>query len=345
MNARNHWVMAAAARSVENKARALTSESPETPEAPESAPVARVAPISVPSKRPFPVVRVVKDDAELAWEPEAMPLFSCADVSNLENGTTDGPSLAPLVRAGEAFAIVRPGWERWPLGIASDHYKVTSHVRGNAAILSACTDTIEPNGRVMAGHGYHVAYGYFVRHLQAASVDGARLMSKLIVAHDHTGMGALRAAMVLYLGGDERGRGADAIGAIVRSRGLHVASQPQIWQGNVDAMIERAILAQDAVIDLLRAASVRELAKEDREFFKRRGIVVRDSAVTALDAIKAYHRGYTRNTSWGVWERRLSDDAIRAVVVLLGASTYGAAIDAAMGTDRVLSCTQYKHAR
>ena len=63
-------------------------------------PHAKILPL-VPNKRPRPYMRSV-DPTDIAWEPKPLPLY-----------TTVG---GETVRAGEAFAIVREGLERWPLG-------------------------------------------------------------------------------------------------------------------------------------------------------------------------------------------------------------------------------------
>lgn len=266
----------------------------------------------VPSRRPRPIIRRA-EPADLAWDPVAIEQFTVVDGEN--------------VRSGESYAIVRPGLERWPLGHVSDHYRVTPHRATAAAIASFCAESVTPAGAIIVGHGYHVAHSYEVRHMQAAEVAGVPLVCRLVVASSHTGGEAVRASMVVYVG-------RDAVGSIVRSRALHVASQPERWQADVDGMIEKAILVQDALADLLRAAAARELTDADRSFFKARKMVVKKSARTAFDAVRSWTRGNTRQMTYGVWERRLDDEAVRALVVLLGRDVHGVAIDDAMGWAR-----------
>jgi hypothetical protein len=212
--------------------------------------------------------------------------------------------------------------ERWPLGIASDHYKPTSHADVDARLLAECGASIEPNGIVMSGHGYHVAYGYVIRHLGASKVGEHEVTTKLVIAHDHTGSGAMRASMCLYLDGR-------AIGAIVTTSAMHVAAQPGIWQSNIDAMIESAVIAQDAILDVLKAAAERKLTEEDLAFLTKRGLTLPKDVTTALGALVAHHAGRTAKMTWGVWERRMGDAGIRAVLALLDASV-------SQGLDEVL---------
>ena len=273
--------------------------------------VAQVVAPMMPSKRPRPIIRGVRVGSNaLDWEPEAKPLYTIID------GQT--------VRAGESFAVTRPGWERWPLGIASDHYKVTSHNTTKRTILEGSSDLVTLRGALQAGHGYHVAHQYEVRHMQASSVEGVPLMCKLIVAHDHTGKGALRAAMVVYLGNE-------AMGAVVRARALHVAFQPSLWAGEIEAMIEKSILVQDSLIDLLTAASKHKLTDDDRTLISRRKMVIKDveQAPTLLDAMRRWHQGPTVSSkmTWGVWERRLDDEAIITMALILGRIQYGRPLD------------------
>lgn len=273
--------------------------------------------IAIPAKRPRPVVRRVKSEADLAWSPEALPLYSVVGGEN--------------VRAGESFACVRPGWERWPLGIVSDHYKPIDHNATRRSILEGAGDRVALCAALQAGHGYHVAHSYDVRHMQADSIDGAPVKSRLVVAHDHTGAGALRAAMVVYVG-------PDPIGAVVRARAMHVASQPTIWSGEIDGMIEKAILVQDVLLDLLRAAKERKLEDADREWIAKRGIVSRKGkkAETLFEAMQCWFAGNVdaKKMTWGVWERRLDDAAIAVMCEFLGRARFGTPIDQILGGRR-----------
>lgn len=268
-----------------------------------------VAKLNASAKRPRPILRRASEE-DLAWDPVALEQHVVVDGQN--------------VRSGESYAICRPGHERWPLGHVSDHYRPVSHRLTAEAIKTFCAGSVAFAGALIFGHGYHVAHSYDVRHMQAGSVAGAPVIARLVVASSHTGGESLKAAMVVYVG-------RDAIGAVVRSKALHVAGQPERWQGDVDGMIEKAILVQDVLIDLLRAASERVLDDADKAFFARKKMNIKDDARTALDAVRSWTRGRNKAMSWGTWSRRLDDEAIRALVGLLGRS-FGEALDAAFGT-------------
>lgn len=269
----------------------------------------------VPTKRPRPIVRRATEE-DLAWDPIAVEQFTVVDGQN--------------VRSGESYAIVRPGMERWPLGHVSDHYIVTSHRATAAAIKEFCADVATFSGAIVAGHGYHVAHSYEIRMARVEDVAGAPVRPRLIISSSHTGGESLRAAMVVYIG-------KDALGAVVRSKALHVAGQPSSWTNSVEAMVEKAICVQDALVDLLKAADAHELTDEDRAFFKGRKMVIKKDARTALDAVRSWTRGTTKKITWGVWERRLDDAAICALLALLarhGNAKHGAWIDGALGYSR-----------
>lgn len=266
-----------------------------------------------PAKRPFPWMHKVKCAADIEWEPTAVEL------SYTRNGET--------IRAGESFGIVRPDHD-FSLGIATDHYKVTSHNATRHAIMSFCSDLVTPNGIVVSGHGYQVVHGYWVRHekARAASVEGIEVASKLVVVNDHTGKGSLLSSLVTYVGNE-------AIGSLVRDRALHVSDQPERWHSNVQGMIETAMLVQDALLDLLSAAEKRILTEEDRKVLADHGIKSEEnSSTTALDAIRVYNRGRVKaRMSWGVYARRLQDTGILALCHLLGRVKFGRPIDEVLG--------------
>lgn len=277
--------------------------------------------INASTKRPRPIIRRATPE-DLAWEPETIELHAVVNGAN--------------VRAGESYAIVRPGMERWPLGIVSDHYRVTGHRQTAESIKNFCADAVTPAGAIIAGHGYAVAHSYTVKDSRAVDVCGIPLSCRLVVASSHTGGEALRASMVAYVG-------KDAIGAVVHARALHVASQPSQWHGEVDAMVEKAILVQGVLADLLKAANERVLTDADRSFFKGRKMVIKKTARTALDAVRSWMRGHTVKMTYQVWTRRLDDDAIRALVVLLGRDVHGVALDDAMGYLRRDASGQITH--
>jgi hypothetical protein len=47
-----------------------------------------------------------------------------------------------------------------------------------------------------------------------------------------------------------------------------------------------------------------------------------------------YHKGAHQHITWGVWERRLNDDAIMAMVKVLGVKKFGVTLDMALGGNR-----------
>lgn len=290
-----------------------------------SAPVARQ--VSKNNKRPMPYLRVVdRDDPAIDWTAECIELFTILD--------------GAAVRAGEGFAVVKPGGERWPLGMVSDHYKPTDHCAADRRVLSECLTSITAGSAMVFGHGYQVVYSYLVQHMGASEIGSHKVETRLSVAHDHTGKGAMRASMCLYLDGK-------AIGAIVTTTAMHVAAQPGIWAQNIESMIESAIVAQDAVLDLLAAADDRKLSEEDIEYLKRKGLKLPSGeegdkwvGKSALDALVYHHEGRNERTTWGVWERRMTDDGIRGILALLP-SEIGKALDASL-RDKHLSCVPTK---
>jgi hypothetical protein len=287
------------------------------------APVPTVAPSAVTvsrptsTKRPLPYMRTVtRESPECDWAPECIELFSVIG--------------GVAVRAGEAFAIVRPGSERWPLGIASDHYKTTDHCAFDARLLNECAASIEPGKVLVSGHGYRVVYDYTIKHMSSQTVGKHTVSTRLVIAHDHTGKGSMQAAMCLYLDNH-------AIGAIVSTSAMHVAAQPGIWEANIEGMIESAIVAQDAMIDLLTAAESRILDSKDRDMLAKKGLKNPEGCRTALQALVAHHKGYANGKiTWGVWERSMSDDAIRAILSILPPDI-GQALDTSLRSRR-LSC-------
>lgn len=279
------------------------------------------------NKRPLPYMRTVeRDDPAIDWTAECIELFTILE--------------GVAVRAGEGFAVVKPGAERWPLGMVSDHYKPTDHCAADKRILAECMGAVSASSAMVSGHGYQVVYGYKVEHMHCSEVGTHKVETRLVVAHDHTGKGAMRASMCLYLNGN-------AIGAIVTTSAMHVAAQPGIWAQNIESMIESAIVAQDAVLDLLSMADARKLSEEDLEFLRHKGMKLptgEDGAKwigkSALDALVYHHAGRNERITWGVWERRMGDEGIRAVLGLLPVSV-GQALDASLRS-KYLSCVPAK---
>ena len=269
------------------------------------------------SKRPRPVVNEVPVDGEdLAWDPECREQFT---VLNGEN-----------IRSGDSFAVVRPDHERWPLGHVSDVYKPTGH-RGTVAMVKEfCSEAVEPRKTAyMSGHGYRVAHEFNVKHMEADILHGLPVTARLTIVHDHTGLHALKARMVLYVG-------KDSIGSIVGARAIHVANNPARWQTEVQAMVEKSILAQDVILDMLKAADKHALTEADKAFITAEGVNPPGGEwpLTLLDSVVKYHKGHNTEMTWGVWERRLDDSAIRVMVKVLGTATFGRKLDEILGGKR-----------
>jgi hypothetical protein len=186
------------------------------------------------SKRPRPIVRAVDADGEeLAWDPEVREQYTFVD--------------GEAVRAGDSFAIVRPGMERWPLGHASDVYKCASHRGTVKMITEACSETVEPFQKaLMSGHGYRIAHQFHVVREKEATLHDLKVTSRMTVVHDHTALHALKACMVVYVG-------KDAIGSLINARAIHVANNPEKWRVAVENMVERSNKAQEAILALIKA--------------------------------------------------------------------------------------------
>ncbi len=268
------------------------------------------ATITKSAKRPR---RIVTETTDLDWDPIAKGLYSLVDG-------------AP-VRAGEAMAITRPGMERWPLGICSDRYRITAHKDSIEAVKAYCSDLVTPGPVYVAGHGYQVMHSYEIKHTHSSEIDGVEVSTKLVVVNDHTGKGAVRSSMVVYVGDS-------ALGSVVYTRAHHIGSQPQRWHSAIESMAEKAMLAQDALLDLLRAAKARVFTDEDRKTLELRKITVKGEPSTLLNAVLTWLGGSSRSVTFGVWQRRLDDKVITALVDILGRTQYGAAIDEALGQRR-----------
>lgn len=269
------------------------------------------------SKRPRPIVTAVDHDGpELAWEPECHEQFTFVD--------------GEAVRSGDSFAVVRPGEERWPLGHVSDVYKPTGHRGTVKMVTEACADTVHPFKKaLMSGHGYRVAHQFHVNAEEKADLHGLPVTSRLTVVHDHTGLHALKARMVVYVGND-------SLGSIVGARAIHVANNPEKWRVEVETMVAKSMKAQEALLKLLAAADKHVLSEADKALITADGVNPPGGEWpgTLLDAMVKYHKGHNAEMTWGVWERRLEDSAIRTMVKILGTTTHGRALDEALGGKR-----------
>lgn len=271
------------------------------------------------SKRPRPIVTAVDvDGEELAWEPETREQFTADPV----NGTP--------IRSGDSFAVVRPGHERWPLGHVSDVYRPTGHRGTVRMVTEACSQSVSPFKKALiSGHGYKVAHQFHVNAEEQSDLHGLPVTSRLTIVHDHTGLNALKARMVVYIGND-------SLGSIVGARAIHVANNPEKWRVEVEAMVAKSLKAQEALLGLLAAADKHVLTEGDKAMITEDGVNPPGGEWpgTLLDAMVKYHKGHNAEMTWGVFERRLEDHAIRTMVKILGASVYGRALDEALNGKR-----------
>jgi len=286
------------------------------------------------SKRPRPFVTEVTEE-ELAWDPVALPQFlgtveghAAASTGDAEK---DDMSLnGEVTRSGDSYAVVRPGHSRWPLGHVSDVYKCTGHRGTVAMVKEACSETVRPFKKaLMSGHGYRVAHQFHVLGEDKGDLHGLPVTSRLTIVHDHTGLHALKARMVVFVGDD-------TLGSFVGARAIHVANNPEKWRVEVEAMVERSHNAQDALMAILRAADTHVLTEADKGTLTALKVPPPGGtwAGTLLDSCVKYFKGHNSDMTWGVWERRLDDDAIRAMVTVLGAKKFGVALDLALGGKR-----------
>lgn len=321
----NPWAAVAAAAASE-----LAPSAPTVSEvvaaAPKSAPVASSARVPgadfAAARKPRQTVRRASTE-DLAWDPEAMPLFTLS------------PDETSIIRAGAEFSILNPNVRRHPTGRATDYYRVYSHRKALEQTVAGCSESVSHRHSLIVGQGTRIVHDFDVRHLGASTVldkhgRESLVTSRLTLVVPHTGREALSAHMTVYVDGM-------AFGSLIGATAPHVSSNPNRWQGEVDAMIERSIIVQDALLDLVRAAANRDLVDEDRKWLRRRGIVIKNSARTALAAMQEWHgvdRAGRAAPTWGVWSRRLDSAAIDTLCELLGRATYGKAIDDAMGLSR-----------
>lgn len=287
------------------------------------------------SKRPRPFVTEVTEE-ELAWDPVAVPQFIGTVAAYQAASTGDAEEDdrrhkgEDIIRSGDSYAVARPGMERWPLGHVSDVYKPTGHRGTTAMVTEACKETVRPFKKaLMSGHGYRVAHQFHVIGEDKGDLHGLPVTSRLTVVHDHTGLHALRARMVVYVGND-------TLGSFVGARAIHVAKNPEKWRLEVEAMVEKSMQAQDALMTLLKAADTHVLTEADKGLLTALKVPPPGGtwAGTLLDSCVKYFKGKNTDMTWGVWERRLDDDAIRAMVAVLGAKQFGVPMDLALGGKR-----------
>lgn len=291
-------------------------------------------------------VRSIVRDAEpeeLEWDPELVQLLS-APIDAKDEELNPDDIVAGYAIAGGMHAIVRRGYRRDPFGIvghSKTQYVPVSHRRTIANIKAACGDVVTQDGPArIDGVGAHVVHHFAINHLAGTEVCGVTVGSKLTVVHDNTGSGATGSSLQVTIDGLP-------CGTIYRSRGVHVASAPERWQGTVSAHVERAILAQDALRDIVEALAGMVWTKDWDAFFAQRNMRVmlriengNYGEYSMLDAVRRWHQPTTGDMSWSRFERSLEDDMLRTVCLILPAS-FGNNLDAALGY-RQVDGTPYK---
>jgi len=216
------------------------------------------------------------------------------------------------------MAIVRPGYEGEPLGIATDMYRPVDHRAAIRDITEATEGRAAPEAAMIDGHGYHVVHAFRLAQPlpekveqiveardvsddiaaamgsgAAPTVRGLPLLSRLTVVHDHTGGGSLRASVVCYLGSDI------VVGSACFTRRIHVGAGDKDvgvgdkarWLGVIDAMLDTAIMQQHAIGALLAKAADLPMTDDVAEQFEARGVRVEREKVDAEEKKAAAERG------------------------------------------------------
>ncbi len=256
------------------------------------------------------VVRELNEgETSLDWVPRLLPLFTFPWVA---------PHDTRPVPAGTATAIVRPGYEGAPLGIATDTYRPIDHHAAVQDVAASTEGRAMLEGALIDGHGFHVVHAFkldavlpekvaqiaearsVVLDVQHALGDGAAptvrglpLISRLTLVHDHTGKGSLRASVVCYLGTDI------VVGSACFTRRIHVGAGKQDvgvgnnarWLSVIDAMLDTAVLQQSAIGMLLAKAAEVPMTEKVAAAFEGRGVGVERERVSADEKKAAAERG------------------------------------------------------
>jgi hypothetical protein len=264
-------------------------------------------------------------ETSLNWTPKLTPLYSMPFADS------------ETVRAGNAFAIVRDGYEEDPLGIVTNMYRPLVHEDTARDIAEGTFGRTTPEGAQVDGHGYHVVHA---DTLATMTVNDLPIVSRLMLVHDHTGAGSVRASVVCYLGNEI------VIGSKNFTRRLHVgagardmgAGSRSRWLDVVDAMLETAMVQQDALAECLTKGVSFKMTEDAAACFERhavfverakltqeekdRGVIASIIPPTALDVVIAHHKSRrgAGNITWGVWSRRLEGEALSALIEITGVS-------------------------
>lgn len=262
------------------------------------------------------IVRALKPgEASLNWTPRILPLFSFPHMSQTDYAARGSDAIP----AGSAVAIVRPGYEGTPLGIATDVYRPVNHHETVNDVAESTQGRAKLEGALIDGHGYHVVHAFRleapmptkvaeVAEARDVAIDisaamggvpaidhvrGLPLISRLTLVHDHTGCGSLRASVVCYLGKDI------VIGSACFTRRIHtgtgskdvgVGSRAR-WLGVVDAMLDTAVLQHSFICALLAKAAEVPMTDAAAQAFEDRGVFVEREKVSADEKKAAADRG------------------------------------------------------
>jgi hypothetical protein len=272
--------------------------------------------------------RIPLNDGEtsLDWTPVLHPLYSMPFAS----GET--------VRAGNAMAIVRPGYEEDPLGIATDMYRIVDRVETVRDVESSTFGKCTREGGSLDGIGYHVVDSFRLDTLATLTVNDLPIVNRLLLIHDHTGVGSVRASVTCYLGneiviGSKNFKRKLHVGAGARDMGVGSRAR---WVGVIDAMLETAMLQQGALAECLTKGAAVKMTEKEAEIFERHDVTVERAKLakeeteqgmiapivpkTALDVVIAHHKTRRGQLSWGVWRRRLEGKALSALLEITGVS-------------------------
>jgi len=260
------------------------------------------------------VVELPAGETSLAWAPKLLPLYSFPEHGERDVREGDAVDGARQVRAGSAVAIVRPGYEADPLGIATDMYRPVNHAETIRDVAESTMGRATFQGALIDGHGFHVVHSFRLEAVlpeklaeiatrynlttpaspdATPAIRGLGLVSRLTVVHDHTGGGSLRASVVCYLGKDI------VIGSACFTRRLHVGTgsldvgvgDRARWVGVIDAMLDTAVLQHGAIGALLAKAAEVPMTDDAAKVFEMHGVFVERAKVTAAEKVDAVNRG------------------------------------------------------
>lgn len=265
-------------------------------------------------------------ETSLDWTPSLRPVYSFVPRSDMPESFDAADTSLP-VRAANYFAVCRPGYEEDPFGIVTDDYRPLCH-ETTAGTVRDCGANLLREGALIDGHGYHTVHTFRLSHVRSATIKGLPLTDRLMLVHDHTGKGSVRASIVTYLG-------RAVVGSSAYVRKIHVGEGAKRvgaggiggWTNTIAALCETAILQQDALVDMLSRVSELPVTDDRAKIFRSWGIEVAEDIEkrpsTCLHIMIEHHEAQRGDLRWGVWSRRLEGDAIRAGLEITGMSLDG----------------------